>query len=425
MDITRRPSMNGGANSNNGSEVWPDHARHQCKLWVEHATRFRWAFYDEQMRKKRVHTIMKYAQGVLLALAPTTSFADWMSVFEDSTRLTVCGIIGTLALLLKFMINASALETYIGKCEHAIREYDGIINDINNQLLTRTQENWEDLFIRITRKFTEVSASSPALPFKVLTAQGIIDREGKPVAPMFVSVSPDLTPQHERDYFPEHGSPLPPSPEMIARSSSGRPPSPTTTMRTTREDTLVVPSPIPRVKGTGTPQRTSLLKRVQSLSGASSSYGMPMRSMSGGSTNPGPTLQAASNRLEDLAAMQTKSRRRAIQRQQAHMATRMPLLNVLVEHQQHNSAMDAPPVRRTTPHQSWHIPLQQSRTAPPPVLSPLAPTVDALSTPSGTSSGGAVTAIAEEDVSPPAPPTLNLRMPLSSMVGQPLEQKKM
>lgn len=157
---------------------WPPAAEATCVKWQREAFKYKWVYYDVERHYRLVANVLGGLNTLLLVLTPTTSFASWMNFFSTDTRLTIAGVITTIALAVKYVSAWWKAEEYANLFKASKDRFDALINRIQTQRLAHRREEWDKFQLAIMQTFADIQANSPTPPYRTLVAHGIIAEDG-------------------------------------------------------------------------------------------------------------------------------------------------------------------------------------------------------------------------------------------------------
>ena len=157
-------------------EQWPPNAIKRCKQWRIRFTKWRFTYIKAESFTAKRSNAFNVLQFIVLAMAPTTSFASFMSFLSEDVRLTIAGAVGALGILFKSLSAMLKFEERIKSLHETSIAFHRLSKMIESEMIAspNAKSQWDTFKQRIIEEHMRIMSTAPSIPSKIMDEAGLL-----------------------------------------------------------------------------------------------------------------------------------------------------------------------------------------------------------------------------------------------------------
>lgn len=157
-------------------EQWPPSAIKRCKQWRVKFSKWRFTYIKAESYTAKRSNAFSVLQFIVLAMAPTTSFASFMSFLSEDVRLSIAGAVGALGILFKSLSAMLKYEERIKSLHETSIAFHRLSKMIESEMIASSQAKapWDTFKQRIIEEHMRIMSAAPSIPSKIMDEAGLL-----------------------------------------------------------------------------------------------------------------------------------------------------------------------------------------------------------------------------------------------------------
>ncbi len=159
---------------------WPRNAKKLCKQWRTTFRNWNWVYMEAESRSRKANRWLNITQYVVMALAPTTSFVDFMAFMSNDLRLSLAGAFGAAGMVLKSLSSLLKFDERIASLHETAIRFQTLSKSIENEMISTSdmRTDWNAFKQRVIETHMGIISSASPVPIELMQAAGVMPQNG-------------------------------------------------------------------------------------------------------------------------------------------------------------------------------------------------------------------------------------------------------
>ena len=135
---------------------------------------------EAESKSRKANQVLNITQYVVMALAPTTSFVDFMAFMSDDLRLSLAGAFGAAGMVLKSLSGFLKFDERISSLHETAIQFQTLSKSIENEMISTSdmRTDWNAFKQRVIETHMRIISSASPVPIELMQAAGVMPQNG-------------------------------------------------------------------------------------------------------------------------------------------------------------------------------------------------------------------------------------------------------